>query len=226
MQLTLLQRKLTYSFEDPRLLTMALTHRSVQGKNNERLEFLGDALLSLIMADSLYRQFPEASEGQLSQLRSSLVKGHTLANIGRSLQLSEHLVMGPGEYKTGGHQRSSTLADAVEAILAAIYLDSGLAACQQVVQHLFATYFQALSLDPVGLKDAKSQLQEWLQAKQWSLPVYTVLEVTGQAHERVFTVTCQVVQWEHTVQGVGASRRKAEQAAASQLLTELKCHYE
>lgn len=226
MQLTLLQRKLTYTFEDSALLTLALTHRSVPGHNNERLEFLGDALLSLIIAEFLYRQFPKASEGQLSQLRSSLVKGNTLASIGESLQLSDHLFMGAGEFKTGGHHRRSTLANAMEAIFAAIYLDGGLSACQHVVQHLFNNHFQTLSLNPVQLKDAKSQLQEWLQARHWSLPIYTVQDVSGQAHQREFTVECQVEQWNHTVQGVGTSRRKAEQMAARQLLKQLKQHYE
>jgi ribonuclease III len=226
MQLDSLQRKLAYQFQDTARLTMALTHRSVPGNNNERLEFLGDALLSFVIGEQLYTRFPTATEGQLSQMRSHLVKGSTLATISEELRLGDYLIMGPGELKTGGHRRSSTLANALEALAAAIYLDGGLTVCRQVVLTWFEARLQKLTVNQVILKDAKSQLQEWLQARKFSLPVYTVCDVSGQIHEQMFTIRCELAELNCVEEGTGASRRKAEQAAASKMLTQLKQCYD
>jgi ribonuclease-3 len=226
MPLDSLQRKLAYRFRDTELLSLALTHRSVPGNNNERLEFLGDALLSFLIGEQLYAKFPTATEGQLSQMRSHLVKGSTLAVISEELHLGDFLLLGPGELKTGGHRRSSTLANALEALAAAIYLDGGLTVCRQIVLAWFDERLQNLTLNQATLKDAKSRLQEWLQARKFSLPVYKVCDVSGHIHEQVFTSQCELTELNCVTVGTGGSRRKAEQAAASKMLTQLKQRYD
>lgn len=215
-----LDRTLGYHFKDPQLLQAALTHRSAGGRNNERLEFLGDAVLGYIVADWLYTLFPDANEGQLSRLRASLVKKETLADIARSLAVGDYLHLGSGELKSGGFRRDSILADALEAILGGIVLDSGFEACRACVQRLFSSKVHQLSmLDE--LKDAKTRLQEYLQSHQLDLPVYEVTKIAGKSHNQQFYVECRVAGTQQSCQGKGSSRRRAEQAAAAGMLGRL-----
>jgi ribonuclease-3 len=205
-------------FQQPELLEEALTHRSASPRNNERLEFLGDALLSLVMAECLFQRYPQASEGELSRLRANLVKGETLAELARSLKLGENLRLGQGELKSGGPQRESILADALEAIFAAVYLDGGLNACRALILHLYRDCLEGLASASES-RDPKTRLQEYLQARQQPLPVYTVLEIRGEPHAQSFTVECAVA--DHRAVAVGSNRRKAEQDAARQVLEQL-----
>lgn len=216
----LIQRRLHYSFTDPRLLEAALTHRSFSGsRNNERLEFLGDAMLNASIAQALYLTYPKASEGELSRLRATLVKGETLASIAAELGLGDHLHLGIGEMKSGGYRRTSILADALEAVLAAVYLDSDFDTCQTLIQRLFASRFA--SLPPVDeLKDPKTRLQEYLQARQQPLPVYTVQSMAGEPHERCFVIECVI--GDIVTCASGSSRRKAEQEAARKALEHIQ----
>ena len=215
-----LSRTLAYSFKDPELLQVAVTHRSAGGQNNERLEFLGDAVLGYIIADWLYTLFPDADEGQLSRLRASLVKKETLADIARSLTLGNYLRLGSGELKSGGFRRDSILADALEAILGGIVLDSGLEACRACVQRVYADKIHELSvLDE--LKDPKTRLQEYLQSRKLGLPVYEVTKVTGKSHNQQFHVACRLAGAQQPSKGEGSSRRRAEQAAAAAMLKRL-----
>jgi ribonuclease-3 len=214
-------RQLGYQFADQQLLEQALTHRSAGGLNNERLEYLGDAILGFVIADALYHQFPEASEGQLSRLRSSLVKRETLATVARELSLGEFLNLGAGELRSGGHARASILADGVEAIFAAVYLDSGYAATREVILRLFAPRIDGLNLAD-HQKDPKTRLQELLQSRKLGLPSYRVTEVTGDPHQQIFHVLCSVDELQKEVTGSGSSRRKAEQDAAAKLLSTVK----
>jgi ribonuclease-3 len=216
-----LSRQLDYQFADPLLLEQALTHRSVGGINNERLEYLGDAILGFVIADVLYHHFPKASEGQLSRLRSSLVKRDTLAMIAREFDLGAFMNLGPGELRSGGHTRASILADGIEAIFAAVYLDGGYAATRKVVQTVFAPRIEALNLAD-HQKDPKTRLQELLQSRKLGLPSYRVTEVTGDPHQQTFHVLCTVDDLHTEVAGSGSSRRKAEQDAAARLLSTLK----
>jgi ribonuclease-3 len=215
-----LQRALGYAFADPDLLTLALTHRSAGGHNNERLEFLGDSILNHIIAEALYQQFPRAREGDMSRMRASLVKGDTLAEVARELQLGDYLVLGPGERKSGGHRRSSILADAFEAIVGAILLDSAVEQCRMSVLGWFAQRLEQLKHGATD-KDAKTQLQEYLQGRRNPLPEYDLVNVQGEDHKREFRIACRLQQPALTVEGVGSSRRKAEQAAARCALQEL-----
>jgi len=213
-QLQNLQSQLGYVFADESVLALALTHRSAsRSSNNERLEFLGDALLGRIIAQSLYEQFSAASEGQLTRMRATLVREKTLAEIARELNLGRCLLLGPGELKSGGWRRDSILADALEAIIAAIFLDGGESACQQVVTRLYQSRLNLLSPEAAH-KDAKTQLQEWLQGRQYQLPVYDVETVEGQAPKQVFHVCCQLTAQRQVFRASGDSRRKAEQQAA------------
>lgn len=214
-------RTLGYEFNNIELLDQALTHRSAANKHNERLEFLGDSILSIVISDALYHQFPKATEGDLSRMRATLVRGDTLAKIAQEFKLGEYLHLGPGELKSGGHRRESILADAVEAIIGAIYLDSDLEAIRGL---LLAWYAQRLrEIQPgVNQKDAKTQLQEHLQGFKKPLPDYQVVKVEGEAHDQTFTVECRVNDLANAVVGVGSSRRKAEQMAAAQVLELLK----
>lgn len=212
-----LSQNLGYDFKDPQLLQVAVTHRSAGGQNNERLEFLGDAALGYIVADWLYTLFPDADEGQLSRLRASLVKKETLADIARSAAVGDYLHLGSGELKSGGFRRDSILADALEAILGGIVLDSGFEACRACVQRLFSSKIHEISvLDE--LKDPKTRLQEYLQSRKLDLPVYEVMKVTGKSHNQRFYVECRVAGARQSSQGKGSSRRRAEQAAAAGML--------
>ena len=209
---------LGYAFQQPGLLEEALTHRSASPHNNERLEFLGDALLSLVMAECLFQRYPQASEGELSRLRANLVKGEALAELARGLKLGEGLRLGQGELRSGGPQRESILADALEAIFGAVYLDGGLAACRALILNLYRDCLEGLASAGES-KDPKTRLQEYLQARQQPLPIYSVLEIRGEPHAQSFTVECAVA--ERRAVAVGSSRRKAEQGAARQVLEQL-----
>lgn len=216
-----LYRTLGYEFSNPELLKQALTHRSAANKHNERLEFLGDSILSIVISDALYHQFPRATEGDLSRMRATLVRGDTLAVIAQEFKLGEYLHLGPGELKSGGHRRESILADAVEAIIGAIYLDSELETCRKL---LLSWYKQRLQdIQPgINQKDPKTLLQEHLQGFKKPLPEYLVVKVEGEAHDQTFTVACRIQGLTQEIIGVGSSRRKAEQMAASQVLELLK----
>ncbi|WP_126166014.1 ribonuclease III [Shewanella khirikhana] len=214
-------RTLGYEFSDVKLLEQALTHRSASNQHNERLEFLGDSILSIVISDALFHQFPKATEGDLSRMRATLVRGDTLAIIAKEFKLGDYLNLGPGELKSGGFRRESILADAVEAIIGAIYLDADLETCRAL---LLNWYQQRLAeIKPgVGQKDAKTLLQEYLQGVKKPLPEYQVTLVEGEAHDQTFTVECRVIDIAEPVVGVGSSRRKAEQMAAAQVLELLK----
>lgn len=213
----LLCKKLGLIFNDPQLFAMAITHRSVGAHNNERLEFLGDSILGFVIAQLLYEQFPEASEGVLSRLRASLVNQSSLAELARKHQLGDYLRLGSGELKSGGFRRDSILSDALEAIMGALFKDQGIAACQQWIEQLFADKLKSLSLDN-WQKDPKTQLQELMQAKKMELPEYTLMTMSGLAHEQTFQVKCTIPLIADACIGTGVSRKKAEQAAAEQML--------
>lgn len=216
-----LHKRLNYEFETPSHLKQALTHCSAASLNNERLEFLGDSILSFVIANALYQKFPEESEGQLSRLRAYLVKGETLAKIALELELGDYLYLGQGELKSGGFRRASILTDALEAIFAAVYLDGGFFAAEKVILHLYQTRLDDEHLNE-NLKDAKTQLQEYLQSKKHPLPEYTLMNIEGDEHDQIFHVTCEVSGLESSTKGHGENRRKAEQHAAKQLLEHLK----
>jgi len=215
-----LQQALGHEFADPELLVMALTHRSAGSKNNERLEFLGDSIINHIVADALYQRFPLAREGDLSRMRASLVKGDTLAELARELQLGEYLLLGPGERKSGGYRRSSILADTLEALAGAIVLDAGYERCRDCVLRWFGTRLDQLAAGAVD-KDAKTRLQEYLQGRGNPLPEYELVAVDGDDHDQQFSVACRLSRPQLVVQGAGSSRRKAEQAAAHEALQRL-----
>ena len=202
---------------DAALLERALTHRSHGSDNNERLEYLGDAVLSFVVADLLYRAHPGASEGELSRLRASLVSGEALGAIALDLGLGAHLRLGEGELKSGGQRRASILADALEALFGAIYLDQGLDAARSVAERLFRD--PIAQLPAAGeLKDSKTRLQEWLQGRGYALPAYSVLEVQGEPHAQRFRVRCDVPELALAAEAEGSSRRRAEQEAAQRVL--------
>ena len=209
-----------YAFTDQGLLRQALTHRSVGPRHNERLEFLGDALVNLFVADALYQRWPKADEGALTRARAELVRESALAGLARNMQLGAHLLLGPGELKSGGHRRDSILADTLEALVAAIYLDAGYAACRDTVLPWFQSGIDALPSGKVG-KDAKTRVQEWLQARQLSLPEYELIETMGEEHERSFRICASTRDPALQAEGVGNSRRTAEQQAAATLLEQL-----
>ncbi|GGQ10124.1 ribonuclease III [Shewanella litoralis] len=210
-------RTLGYEFNNIELLTQALTHRSAANKHNERLEFLGDSILSIVISDALYHQFPKATEGDLSRMRATLVKGDTLTLIAKEFKLGDYLFLGPGELKSGGFRRESILADAVEAIIGAIYLDANLDVCRGL---LLSWYEARLAKIKPGInqKDPKTILQEHLQGFKKPLPDYQVVAVEGEAHDQTFTVECKISELNEVVTGVASSRRKAEQLAAAQVL--------
>lgn len=215
------KQALDYEFSDRRLLEQALTHRSASKTNNERLEFLGDAVLGMSVSRMLYELRPEASEGDLSRARAALVNRRQLARIGRALGIDDQLILGPGELRSGGAQRESALADALEALIGAVVLDGGIDSADRLVRDLLDEALRALP-DADTLKDPKTRLQEWLQARSLGLPVYTVDEVTGKDHNQRFAVTCSVAALDRSASGLGSSRRRAEQAAAEAMLIELK----
>lgn len=213
-----LEQKLGYQFTDQRLLEQALTHRSCKGQHNERLEFLGDAVLGLVIAQALFQSYPKTREGDLTRMRASLVKGVTLAEIAKELEIASHLRLGPGELKSGGSRRESIQADAVEAVLGAIYLDAGLDACRDRILHWFGS--RLATIEPGVQKDSKTRLQEYLQGRRLALPQYEVIEILGEAHDQTFTVRCTVTGFA-AVTASGSSRRKAEQDCALQILEQL-----
>lgn len=215
-----LLRRIGYNFQDASLLRLALTHRSVSNTNNERLEFLGDAILGFLIAEELYRRFPMAAEGEMSRLRASLVKGQTLAMIATELELGEFMLLGSGELKSGGFRRDSILACTLEALIGAVYLDGGEVACRSLVKSLFASRLDQVSPDSVE-KDPKTQLQEYLQARKLPLPIYDLSKVEGEPHSQIFYVECRVTGLPEPTMGEGRSRRFAEQAAASVALQKL-----
>ena len=216
-----LTKKLGYEFTNPKLLKQALTHRSAHTEHNERFEFLGDSILSTVISYALYQQFTTQSEGVLSRMRAHLVKGETLASIALELNLGEYLILGQGELKSGGFRRASILADAFEAILAAIFLDAGFATCERVILKLYQTRLQP-SLEQIDIKDPKTTLQEYLQANKYPLPEYTLIKKEENEHESIFFVSCSVPQLKCIPESQGDTRRKAEQNAARNLLKLLK----
>lgn len=211
------EQALGYRCRDSGLLIAALTHRSAGGKNNERLEFLGDGVLNCVIADHLYRKYPAAQEGELSRLRARLVRRESLADIAARIGLGEQLILGAGELRSGGFRRSSILADALEALLGAIYLDGGFDAACAAIDRVMAP--QLAELEAVAeLKDPKTRLQEYLQARGLQLPVYGIDRVMGESHEQVFIVSCDVAALGLNGSGIGPNRRAAEQHAAEQVL--------
>ena len=212
--------KLAYDFCDGALHQRALSHRSVGARNNERLEFFGDALVNLLVAELLYERFPKADEGELTRLRSRLVSEPALAGIARDLELGDQLLLGPGELKSGGFRRDSILADAFEALIAAIYLDGGWVACREQVRNLFEHRLaDATSADD---KDAKTRLQELLQARGLALPGYELIATSGADHAKVFEVDCLIAALDLRTHGHGGNRRAAEQAAAAAAIPQLQ----
>lgn len=216
-ELARLYKRIGYEFNDESLIEEALSHRSHGSPNYERLEYLGDSLLNFVIADALHANFPKLDEGSLSRLRASLVRGSTLATIARELELGEFLRMGTGELRSGGFNRDSTLADLVESIIGAVLRDADFPTAQSLVLRLFDERLQ--NTMPVDeLKDPKTRLQELLQGRGLDRPVYTVVKTEGKSHQLAFTVTCQISAYNVTVASVASSRRKAEQAAAAEVL--------
>jgi ribonuclease-3 len=216
-----LQKNLSYQFSDVSLLNTALTHRSVSKTNNERLEFLGDSVLGSIISEELYTRHPHVDEGQLSRLRSHLVRGNTLANLAKKLNISENLRLGQGELKSGGFRRESILADAFEAILGAIFLDSDYLTVKKITLMLFSDLLNETKPED-SLKDFKTQLQEFLQKKGHSLPKYELLQTKGKDHNAVFYVSCHVEELKVQVEKSAKSIKRAEQACAQSILEEIK----
>ena len=212
-----LKKSLAYEFEDARLLRQALTHCSARGYNNERLEFLGDAVLQLVVSELVFDKSHNASEGQLSRLRSTLVKDATLAEVATVLGIGEHLILGSGEKKSGGHRRSSILADALEAIFGAVYLDAGLTGARKIIHAAYGERMRELP-EAADLRDPKSRLQEYLQARKMALPDYAVRNISGKAHNQSFEVNCSIPELDAVTIGTGSTRRDAEQEAAAAML--------
>jgi len=210
-------QRLEYSFQTPALLEQALRHRSSGGRHNERLEFLGDGLLNFVIADELYKRQPHSNEGELSRFRASFVREATLVELAQVLQLGDFLTLGSGELKSGGFRRNSTLADAFEAVLGAVYLDGGFESARTLICALFRDRLERMPAE-LGLKDPKTRLQEFLQSRQRALPDYRVLDTIGQDHAQTFIVECQIEGLPTPTQGRGSSRRGAEQAAAEAAL--------
>jgi ribonuclease III len=210
-----------YAFRDPGLLAQALTHRSAGARHNERLEFLGDALVGMIVAEALYLHWPKADEGAMTRARAELVRESSLAQLARGFDLGPRITLGPGEMKSGGHRRDSILSDTLEALVAAIYLDGGFDACRQAVLPWFERTILELPAGRIG-KDPKTRLQEWLQARQRPLPVYELLGESGDEHAKVFRVRCATVEPALAGDGEGSSRRVAEQAAAAAVIEQLE----
>ena len=216
-----LQDRLKHRFAQPQLLELALTHRSFSSQHNERLEFLGDSVLNLAVSRMLFTALRDQPEGDLSRVRANLVKQDTLHQLAKTLDLPAVMRLGEGEMRSGGQGRPSILADALEAIIGAVYLDGGYAAAQALIERLFAKVDIKPDMQAVG-KDPKTELQEWLQGRKLALPKYTVVGTSGAAHRQQFEVSCEVTELRQTQQGSGASRRAAEQAAAAAMLNTLK----
>lgn len=216
-----LQSRLQHHFSDPDLLTLAVTHRSFSADHNERLEFLGDSVLNLAVAHLLFERLSELPEGDLSRVRANLVKQDTLHGLALNLGLAEALRLGEGEMRSGGQRRPSILADALEAILGAVYLDAGYGVAEALVHRLF----ESVEINPTmqaAAKDPKTELQEWLQARKMRVPVYCVVGTTGAAHQQTFEVECEITELGMTQRGMGGSRRAGEQAAAAAMLENLR----
>ena len=222
-QLDALQERLQHRFAQPALLQQALTHRSFSADHNERLEFLGDSVLNLAVAHLLYERLTDLPEGDLSRVRANLVKQETLHQLALGLGLSGILRLGEGEMRSGGQKRPSILADALEAILGAVYLDAGYPAAQALVRRIF----DHVEITPAqaAAKDPKTELQEWLQARKMQLPLYRVVATLGEAHRQTFDVECEVIDLQRCERGIGGSRRAGEQAAAAAMLEALKAHH-
>ncbi|MDA7747095.1 ribonuclease III [Psychromonas sp.] len=218
-ELKRLEARIGYQFSDFSLLKQALTHRSALGLHNERLEFLGDSILSFAISTDLYSRFPKVDEGDLSRMRATLVCGKMLSEVGREFVLSDCLILGPGELKSGGFRRDSIIADGVEAIIGAVFLDSDIDTANKLVLKWFASRLKAIK-PGISQKDPKTRLQEHLQSRKQALPVYEVLDVKGEAHNQQFTMSC-AIEGMKPVEGKGTSRRKAEQLAAQAMLTAL-----
>ncbi len=215
-----LSQRIGYTFKDESLIQLALTHRSKGGVNNERIEFLGDSIVNFVVAEALFHKFPDEDEGKLSRLRAGLVRGTTLAELGRDFDLGEFLVLGSGELKSGGFNRESILADAIEAIIGAIFLDSNFDEVKKHVLNWYGPRISELKVDDI-LKDSKTRLQEYMQKSQNRLPKYDVVEVFGQAHDQKFKVACHIEELPEVTVGIGSSRRLAEQSAAKKALKAL-----
>lgn len=209
-----------YRFTNPQLIKQALTHRSRSAANYERLEFLGDSILGFIVAEWLYYRFPDLTEGRLSRMRAAIVRKDTLARVARNLELGRVLILGEGELKSGGHERNSILADALEAIIGAIFLDGGLNPCKDFVLDAFGPYLDELRPD-TAYKDAKSRLQEYLQKHGLPVPNYLIVNVSGEPHSQVFEVECQIEGVQQTFTATGSNRRIAEQSAAEKAISTL-----
>lgn len=216
-----LVKKLGYDFGDQQLLKLALTHRSFSADNNERLEFLGDSILNLIIGEALFKKFPDAKEGQLSRLRSTLVRGDTLVLLAREFGLNQYLILGEGELKSGGLERASILSDAVEALIGAIYSEAGFETCRERVLDWYNEKLSSMSLNMMQT-DSKTRLQEYLQSRKLPLPDYRVVQVTGESHAQLFTVECHIALLERPASATASSRREAEKLAASEIIRILK----
>lgn len=214
-----LSRLLGYQFKNPHLLKLSLTHRSTQDENNERLEFLGDAVVSFLIGEALYHQYPHAQEGELSRWRASLVNREALGDLARQFELGRYLILGQGEMKSGGAERTSILSCTIEAIIGAIYLDGGFTAAKECILRWYQPYLNTLT-SAASHKDPKTLLQEYLQSQRMSLPVYAVQTIEGEAHKQLFIVTCTVE--DKQVTGKGSSRRRAEQEAAEAMIKVIK----
>ncbi len=219
-----LQRRLQHAFTNPSLLTRALTHRSFSADHYERLEFLGDSVLGLAISDLLYSRLGNQAEGDLSRVRANLVKQETLHQLALELGLAELLRLGEGEMRSGGQKRPSILADALEAVIGAVYLDAGFTPAQALVQRLFQAVEINPQMDAIG-KDAKTALQEWLQGRKMKVPVYKVVGTLGAAHKQTFDVECEIPEFRLAERGIGGSRRAGEQAAATAMLQTLQSKY-
>ncbi len=216
-----LKQSLAYAFENDALLRQALTHRSAPGPNYERLEFLGDAVLQLVISELAYQKTQVASEGQLSRLRSTLVKETTLAEVAQELGIGEHLILGSGEIRSGVRRRSSVLADALEAMFGAIYLDAGFDGARNVIHKAYGDRLHELP-EAADLRDPKSRLQEYLQGRKMALPDYAMQNISGKAHNRFFEVSCSIPELDAVTTGTGSTRRDAEQEAALAMLEKIE----
>lgn len=216
----LLSKKLRLTFNKPEWFVLALTHRSMGAKNNERLEFLGDAILGFVIAEALFEKFPQASEGVLSRLRASLVNQESLAELARLHDLGDYLILGSGELKSGGFRRASILSDALEAIMGAVVQDQGIESCKKFILQLFKERLAELRLDN-WQKDPKTRLQEYMQARQLDIPDYTLISEEGLSHEKTFKVECSIALFDKPFVGTGVSRKKAEQHSAEIMLKKI-----
>ncbi len=216
-----LQQRLQHTFTNPALLRQALTHRSFSSDHNERLEFLGDSVLSLAVSDLLYQRLSDLPEGDLSRVRANLVRQETLHQLSVDMGLPEMLRLGEGEMRSGGQKRPSILADALEAVIGAVYLDGGFTLAQGLVQRLFNALEINPAMDAIG-KDPKTELQEWLQGRRMKVPLYRVVGTQGAAHKQIFDVECEVIEFNLSERGIGGSRRAGEQAAALAMLQTLR----